>query len=96
MGAVRDVFVGSARGRADTTAADEIADMWLPLALPPLLGRDGEVETLRQEARARLGTERWAAAYAAGRRSLSLPTSGTSPFRSAWSRRIEALAENQA
>ena len=47
-GSVRDTFVGSARGSADTTAVDELSGASLPLALTPLLGRDGDVETLRQ------------------------------------------------
>jgi predicted ATPase/DNA-binding XRE family transcriptional regulator len=47
-GAVRDAFVGSARAPADTTAADELSGVSLPLALTALLGRDGDVQTLRQ------------------------------------------------
>jgi predicted ATPase/DNA-binding XRE family transcriptional regulator len=47
-GAVRDAFVGSARPPADTTAVDELSGVSLPLAPTALLGRDGDVETLRQ------------------------------------------------
>ena len=47
-GAVRDAFVGSARAPADATAADELSGVSLPLALTPLLGRGGDVQTLRQ------------------------------------------------
>jgi predicted ATPase/DNA-binding XRE family transcriptional regulator len=48
-GPVRDAFVGSARAPANTTAVDELSGgAPFPLALTPLLGRDGDVETLRQ------------------------------------------------
>jgi predicted ATPase/DNA-binding XRE family transcriptional regulator len=48
-GSVRDAFVGSARPPADTTAVDELSGgASFPLALTPLLGRDGDLATLRQ------------------------------------------------
>jgi predicted ATPase/DNA-binding XRE family transcriptional regulator len=47
-GAVRDAFVGSARPAPDTTAVDELSGVSLPLAPTALLGRDSDIETLRQ------------------------------------------------
>jgi predicted ATPase/DNA-binding XRE family transcriptional regulator len=48
-GSVRDAFVGSARAPADTSAVDELSGRAsFPLALTPLLGRDGDLATLRQ------------------------------------------------
>jgi predicted ATPase/DNA-binding XRE family transcriptional regulator len=47
-GATRDAFAVSARAPADTTAIDELNRVSLPLPLTALLGRDGEVEQLRQ------------------------------------------------
>src|SRR5262245_60607336 len=47
-GATGDAFALSARGPADTTAVDELNRVLLPLPLTALLGRDGEVERLRQ------------------------------------------------
>ena len=47
-GSTRDAFVGSARGPANTTAADELGGVPLPLSLTALFGRDGDVETLQQ------------------------------------------------
>jgi predicted ATPase/DNA-binding XRE family transcriptional regulator len=46
-GAPRDTFVGSARATTDNTAADELSTVSLPLALTALLGREGDVHTLR-------------------------------------------------
>jgi len=46
-GATRDAFVGSARAPADATAVDELGGVALPLPLTALLGRDADVETLR-------------------------------------------------
>ena len=46
-GATRDAFVGSARAPADATAVDELSGAALPLPLTALLGRDADVETLR-------------------------------------------------
>jgi len=47
-GANRDAFLGSVRASAHATAADELAGASLPSPLTPLLGRDTEIETLRQ------------------------------------------------
>jgi predicted ATPase len=47
-GASRDALVASARARAHTPAADEMSGGWLPLPLTALLGRDTDVQTLRQ------------------------------------------------
>ena len=47
-GANRDAFLGSARASAHATAADELVGASLPSPLTPLLGRDTEMETLRQ------------------------------------------------
>jgi predicted ATPase/DNA-binding XRE family transcriptional regulator len=44
-GATRDALLGA---RAPNTAVDELSRVSLPLALTALLGRDGEVETLRR------------------------------------------------
>jgi predicted ATPase/DNA-binding XRE family transcriptional regulator len=46
-GAARDALLGSARAPARHTAVDEFIGASLPLALTALLGRDGEVQTLR-------------------------------------------------
>src|SRR6476659_10008302 len=47
-GDARDALMGSARAPAHYAAADELTDASLPLALTSLLGRDGDVETLRR------------------------------------------------
>ena len=47
-GANRDAFLGSARASARATAAEELVGASLPSPLTPLLGRDSEMETLRQ------------------------------------------------
>ncbi len=47
-GANRDAFLGSARASAHATAADELVGASLPSPLTPLIGRDTEMETLRQ------------------------------------------------
>jgi predicted ATPase/DNA-binding XRE family transcriptional regulator len=47
-GASRDALVASARARAHTPAADEMSGGWLPLPPTALLGRDTDVQTLRQ------------------------------------------------
>ena len=47
-GAVRDAFVASARAPAGRAAVDELSGASLPLAVTPLVGRDRELETLRQ------------------------------------------------
>jgi predicted ATPase/DNA-binding XRE family transcriptional regulator len=46
-GATRDAFLASARDTAQT-AAEELADVPLPVPLTSLLGRDAEVQALRQ------------------------------------------------
>jgi predicted ATPase/DNA-binding XRE family transcriptional regulator len=46
-GAQRDAFVGSARETADITSADELSGVSLPLALTALLGREVDLQTLR-------------------------------------------------
>ena len=46
-GAVRDALVGSARATAGEAAVDELSDEGLPLALTGLLGREGDLRTLR-------------------------------------------------
>ena len=46
-GAARDALVGIARAPAHTTAVDELSGVPLPLAPTALLGRDGDVKTLR-------------------------------------------------
>ena len=48
VGDTRDAFIGSARGQPDATAADELTDVSLPVPLTPLVGRDGDVGTLRR------------------------------------------------
>jgi predicted ATPase/transcriptional regulator with XRE-family HTH domain len=47
-GAARDAFVGAGRAPASTAAVDELSGADLPLAPTVLLGRDRDVETLRQ------------------------------------------------
>jgi predicted ATPase/DNA-binding XRE family transcriptional regulator len=47
-GAARDTFVGSARATVDNTAADELSGVSLPLPLTALLGREADLQTLRQ------------------------------------------------
>ena len=47
-GAARDVLFESARARAHNTAVDELNAAELPLAPTALLGRDADVQTLRQ------------------------------------------------
>ena len=46
--AARDAFLGSARARAHETAADKASDLSLPVPPTILLGRDADVNTLRQ------------------------------------------------
>src|SRR5512144_2742673 len=47
-GATRDALFESARAPAQDTAVDELSDGSLPMPLTVLLGRDGDVQTLRQ------------------------------------------------
>ena len=47
-GATRDAFVGSARSTAQATAVDELTRVSLPVPPTVLLGRDADVQTLRQ------------------------------------------------
>jgi predicted ATPase/transcriptional regulator with XRE-family HTH domain len=47
-GPTRDELVSSARGPAHATAVDELSRVLLPLPLTSLLGRDTDVQTLRQ------------------------------------------------
>ena len=47
-GATRDAFFGSARSTAQATAVDELTGVSLPVPLTVLLGRDADVQTLRQ------------------------------------------------
>ena len=47
-GATRDALLGSARARPGDTAADELSRGSLPVSLTTLLGRDADVQTLRQ------------------------------------------------
>ena len=47
-GAARDTFLESARAAAATTAVDQLRDVSLPLALTVCLGRDADLQTLRQ------------------------------------------------
>ena len=46
-GATRDALLASARAPADTAAADELSSVSLPLPLTSLMGRDHDVQTLR-------------------------------------------------
>jgi predicted ATPase/DNA-binding XRE family transcriptional regulator len=46
-GPTRDAFLGSARAPTLATAVDELSGASLPLSLTVLLGRDGDVQTLR-------------------------------------------------
>src|SRR4051794_14587900 len=46
-GPTRDALLGSARARAQPTAADELSGVALPLPLTSLLGREADVQTLR-------------------------------------------------
>jgi len=46
-GSIRDALLASARAPARTAAVDELSGASLPLPLTALLGRDGEVQTLR-------------------------------------------------
>jgi predicted ATPase/DNA-binding XRE family transcriptional regulator len=48
IGPARDAFLGSARAAAPTTAGDELSRASLPVPLTFLIGRDADVETLRQ------------------------------------------------
>ena len=43
----RDAFLGSARASARNTAVDELSGVSLPLPMTALLGRDGDMQTLR-------------------------------------------------
>ena len=47
-GPTRDALVASARAPAHHAAVDELRDVSLPLALTALLGRDADMQTLRQ------------------------------------------------
>src|SRR6185295_16272874 len=47
-GTTRDALLSSARPSIQTAAADELSSVPLPLALTALLGRDADVQTLRQ------------------------------------------------
>jgi transcriptional regulator with XRE-family HTH domain len=47
-GATRDAFFESARSPAQATAVDELTGVSLPVPLTVLLGRDTDVQTLRQ------------------------------------------------
>src|SRR5687767_4266884 len=47
-GATRDAFLESARSPAQATAVDELTGVSLPVPLTVLLGRDTDVQTLRQ------------------------------------------------
>ena len=44
----RDAFLGSARAPVQNAAVDELGGVSLPLPLTPLLGRDGDMQTLRE------------------------------------------------
>ena len=46
-GATRDALLASARASARATAVDELSRLSLPLPLTVLLGRDGDLQTLR-------------------------------------------------
>src|SRR4030095_6437267 len=47
-GAVRAAVVGSARAAADEAAVDELIGVPLPIPPTALLGRDGDMQTLRR------------------------------------------------
>src|SRR5262245_48419370 len=47
-GRTRDAFLASARAAAPPTVVDELSPAFLPLPLTALIGRDADVETLRQ------------------------------------------------
>ena len=47
-GGARDAFVGSARAPVDTMAVDDLSGVSLPLSPTALLGRDADVQALRQ------------------------------------------------
>ena len=47
-GATREALLGSARAPAPHAAVDELADVALPVALTVLIGREADVEVLRQ------------------------------------------------
>jgi predicted ATPase/DNA-binding XRE family transcriptional regulator len=47
-GPTRDAFLASARAAAPGTVVDELSPAFLPLPLTVLIGRDADVETLRQ------------------------------------------------
>ena len=47
-GRTRDAFLASARAAAPPTVADELSPAFLPLPLTVLIGRDADLETLRQ------------------------------------------------
>jgi predicted ATPase/DNA-binding XRE family transcriptional regulator len=47
-GAGRDAFLASARSPGRDAAADEVSGAWLPLAPTALLGREADVQTLRE------------------------------------------------
>src|SRR4026208_544414 len=47
-GAARDALVSSARAPAHHAVVDELSSVSLPIALTVLLGRDADVQTLRQ------------------------------------------------
>ena len=48
-GATRDAFVRSARAAADHAVVDDFSGDSLPLPLTALVGRDADVQTLRQQ-----------------------------------------------
>src|SRR3954465_7022750 len=45
-GPSRDAFMRTARAAADTSAADELSGLTLPVPPTPLLGREADVQTL--------------------------------------------------
>src|SRR3954468_9794986 len=47
-GSARDALLGSARAPVQGAAVDELSRTTLPAALTPLVGRDGDVQTLRR------------------------------------------------
>jgi predicted ATPase/DNA-binding XRE family transcriptional regulator len=47
-GATRDAFLESARSPGQATAVDELTNAWLPVPLTDLVGRDPDLQTLRQ------------------------------------------------